>query len=205
MFEAHEGRRTRGQGNGRFGPEGHEGRHGHDGHEGHGGHLAGGRGGGRGFGGGPGGGRGGRGGRMRRGDIRTAVLVVLSEQDGHGYEVIQALEAKTGGAWRPSPGSVYPTLQMLEDTGLAQSSERDGKRVYSITEAGRAEAQKRLDEAGGPPWADAERGGGLRGALMQLAAAARQVGVAGNEQQVGQAVAIVTDARKQLYRLLADD
>ena len=141
---------------------------------------------------------------MRRGDIRTAVLLVLSEQDGHGYEVIQALEAKTGGAWRPSPGSVYPTLQMLEDTGLARSSERAGKRVYSITGPGRAEAQKRLDEAGGPPWADAERGGGLRGALMQLAAAARQVGVAGNEQQVEQAVAIVTDARKQLYRLLAD-
>ncbi len=201
MNAADEGRRTRGQGKRRFGPEGHDGEHGH---EGHGGHFAGGRGGGRGFGRGPGG-RGGRGGRMRRGDIRTAVLLVLSEQDGHGYEVIQALEAKTGGAWRPSPGSVYPTLQMLEDTGLARSSERDGKRVYSITEAGRAEAQKRLDEAGGPPWADAERGGGLRGALMQLAAAARQVGVAGNEQQVEQAVAIVTDARKQLYRLLADD
>jgi DNA-binding PadR family transcriptional regulator len=200
--EPNGGRRTRGPG--QEGHHEHDGHHDHVGHAGHGGFFPGGRGGGRGFGRGPGGGRGRGGGRMRRGDIRTAVLLVLSEQDGHGYEVIQALEAKTGGAWRPSPGSVYPTLQMLEDTGLARSSEREGKRVYSITEAGRAEAQKRVDEAGGTPWADAETGGGLRGATMQLAAAARQVGVAGNPQQVEQAVAIVTDARKQLYRLLAD-
>jgi DNA-binding PadR family transcriptional regulator len=142
--------------------------------------------------------------RMRRGDIRTAVLAVLDEQPRHGYEVIQALEDKTGGAWRPSPGSVYPTLQLLEDEGLARSSERDGKKVYELTEEGRTEARARIEAAGGPPWSGADGGGGLRGAVMQLHAAARQVGAAGNKEQVERAVQIVTEARKQLYRLLAD-
>jgi hypothetical protein len=72
-------------------------------------------------------GRGGhrRGGRMRRGDVRTAVLAVLLEGPGHGYDVIQRLEDKTEGGWRPSPGSVYPMLQLLADEGLAQTTERD--------------------------------------------------------------------------------
>ena len=143
--------------------------------------------------------------RMRRGDIRTAVLAVLAEQPRHGYEVIQALEDKTGGAWRPSPGSVYPTLQLLEDEGLARSSEREGKKVYELTETGQEEARSRVEEAGGPPWAGADNGGSLRGAMMQLLVAARQVGGAGTPAQVERAVAIVTDARKQLYRLLAED
>ena len=143
--------------------------------------------------------------RMRRGDIRTAVLAVLAEQPRHGYEVIQALEEKTKRAWSPSPGSIYPILQMLEDEGLARSTERDGKRVYELTEAGKAEATERIEEAGGPPWADAGKIGSLRGAVMQLHEAARQVGGAGSREQVERAVQIVTDARKQLYRILAED
>jgi DNA-binding PadR family transcriptional regulator len=143
---------------------------------------------------------------MRRGDIRTAVLAVLDEQPRHGYEVIQALEEKTERAWRPSPGSIYPMLQMLEDEGLARSTERDGKRVYELTAAGKAEATERIEEAGGPPWAaDDSKIGSLRGAVMQLHEAARQVGGAGSPEQVDRAVQIVTDARKQLYRILADD
>jgi DNA-binding PadR family transcriptional regulator len=149
-------------------------------------------------------GRGGRR-RMRRGDIRTAVLAVLAEQPRHGYEVIQALEERTGGAWRPSPGSVYPTLQLLEDEDLARSSERDGKRVYELTDAGREEARARVDDAGGPPWAGSPEGASLRGAVVQLHAAARQVGGAGSAEQVERATQIVTDARKALYRLLAED
>ena len=85
-------------------------------------------------------------GRMRRGDIRTAVLAVLSEEPGHGYDVIQRLEDKTEGSWRPSPGSVYPMLQLLADEGLARSVERDGKRVYELTDAGRAETQQRIED-----------------------------------------------------------
>ena len=144
------------------------------------------------------------GGRMRRGDIRTAVLVVLSEQDGHGYQIIQALEAKTDGAWRPSPGSVYPTLQLLEDSGLAVSTEQDGKRVYSITDEGRAEADRRVEEAGRLPWDQGAQDGGLRGAMMQLHMAARQLNSEGDPVHLEQAITIVNDARKQLYKLLAE-
>src|SRR5258708_32446729 len=84
--------------------------------------------------------------RMRRGQIRTALLAVLSEEPGHGYDVMQKLEDKTGGAWRPSPGSVYPTLQLLEDEGLARSTERGRKRVFEITHARRAAATAHTDQ-----------------------------------------------------------
>jgi DNA-binding PadR family transcriptional regulator len=150
-----------------------------------------------------------RGGRMRRGDIRTAVLAVLSEGPGHGYDVIQRLEDKTEGAWRPSPGSVYPTLQLLADEGLAESVERDGTRVYSLTDSGRAEMQHRVDEAGGTPWeleSKADAGfGQLRDNVRQVHMAARQIAVSGRPELVERAVAIVRDARKQLYGLLAED
>jgi len=146
---------------------------------------------------------------MRRGDIRTAVLAVLTEGPGHGYDVMQRLEDKTEGAWRPSPGSVYPTLQLLADEGLARSVERDGKRVYELTDAGRAETQRRIEEAGGTPWeldSRADAGvGQLRDNLHQLHMAARQIGVIGRPELVERAVAIVRDARKQLYGLLAED
>jgi DNA-binding PadR family transcriptional regulator len=146
---------------------------------------------------------------MRRGDIRTALLAALSEGPGHGYDVMQTLEEKTGGAWRPSPGSVYPTLQLLEDEGLVRSSEREGKRIFEITEAGRTEVDRRIEEAGGTPWEVAGRTGGrggeLKDAVGLLHLAAKQVTMTGDPAQAERAVAIVTDARKQLYRLLADD
>ncbi|MDQ2677405.1 MAG: PadR family transcriptional regulator [Actinomycetota bacterium] len=156
------------------------------------------------FGGPRGGGFGPRGGgRMKRGDIRTAVLVILSEQSGHGYQIIQALEEKTAGAWRPSPGSVYPTLQLLEDSGLATSSEQDGKRVYSITDAGRVEAEQKVEEAGRLPW-EGSHDGGPRHAMMQLQLAARAVFADGNPARIEAATEILDDARKRLYQLLAE-
>ena len=83
---------------------------------------------------------------------------------------------------------------------------REGKRVYELTDAGRAEATRRVEEAGGPPWSETDvDGGSLRANVMQLMMAARQVGGAGSAEQVEQATKIVTDARKQLYRLLAED
>jgi DNA-binding PadR family transcriptional regulator len=149
-----------------------------------------------------------RGGRMRRGEIRFALLAALGEEPGHGYEIMQRLEDKSGGAWRPSPGSVYPTLQMLEDEGLVRSAERDGKRVFELTEVGRQELARRTEEAGGAPWAS-ERGGSsygaLREAVMQVMAASRQISHNGNEAQLQRAVQVVRDARKQLYGILADD
>ena len=147
----------------------------------------------------------GGGGRMRRGDVRTAVLAVLVDQDAHGYQIIQELESRSAGAWRPSPGSVYPVLQMLQDAGLVTSTEADGKRVYSITDSGREEATKRIEEAGGAPWENAAApSGGLREQAGLLAAAAWQVGAAGTPAQVEQATALLVDARKRLYGLLAE-
>jgi len=141
---------------------------------------------------------------MRRGDIRTAILAVLVEKPGHGYEIIQAVEERSGGGWRPSAGSIYPTLQLLEDEGMVTSTERDGKRVYEITEAGRTETARRLEEAGGPPWEEANSGG-WKAPIAQLAMAARQIQMAGTPAQLQEAERIINDARKQLYRLLAED
>jgi DNA-binding PadR family transcriptional regulator len=150
-----------------------------------------------------------RGGRMRRGDIRTAVLAVLAEEPGHGYDVIQRLEEKTAGAWRPSPGSVYPTLQLLEDEGLVRSVERDAKRVYEITAAGRDEAARRVEEAGGTPWElagrDDDRIGELRDAVRQLLIASKQVSVSNDRQGLERTIEILKRARKEIYTMLAED
>ncbi len=150
------------------------------------------------------------GGRRRRGDIRTAVLAMLAEAPAHGYELIQRLEEKTQGAWRPSAGSIYPTLQLLEDEGLVRSEERDGKRIYELTDEGRTAASERMAEAGGPPWAGG--GGGNPGrrykefgdALRQLHLAAKQVAMTGDQDQIAKVSEIITEARKKIYMLLAD-
>jgi DNA-binding PadR family transcriptional regulator len=147
-------------------------------------------------------------GRMRRGDVRSALLIALLEGPGHGYELIQVLEAKTDGRWRPSPGSVYPSLQLLADEGLVTSSERDGKRTFELTAEGRSRAETKV-EADGYPWDAMDRGGRgehgeLRAAVRDLHHAARQVGITGPPDAVEKAVGIVTQARKDLYRLLAE-
>jgi DNA-binding PadR family transcriptional regulator len=150
-----------------------------------------------------------RGGRMRRGDIRTALLAILAEDSGHGYDLIQRLEEKTEGAWRPSPGSVYPTLQLLEDEGLARSGERNGKRVYELTDEGRAEATRRVEEAGGTPWEIAGRNdtgvGEFRNAVRQLVIASKQIVMSGNQEQVEKMLEILKRARMEIYTMLADE
>src|SRR5271165_7078960 len=104
--------------------------------------------------GGPGPGWGGRRRRMRRGDIRRAVLGALVDGPANGYEVMRRLEERSGGLWRPSPGSVYPTLQMLEDEGLVRAEQREGSRVFELTDAGREASEQAAGDqrAGGPPW-----------------------------------------------------
>jgi DNA-binding PadR family transcriptional regulator len=158
-----------------------------------------------GWGRGPWGRRGGGRGRMRRGDIRTAVLAVLVDGPGHGYDIMSRLEEKSGGVWRPSAGSVYPTLQQLDDEGLVTATETDGKRVYTLTDEGRAEAERRVAEAGGEPW---DRGGAHPGQLFRsihgLNLAAKQVVIAGSAAELTASIAIVDRARQELYRLLAD-
>jgi len=149
-----------------------------------------------------------RGRRRQRGDIRTALLAILAEGPGHGYDLISRLEDKSGGSWRPSAGSVYPTLQQLEDEGLATSAETEGKRVYTITDAGAEEATRRVAEAGAEPWAVGSEGvhpGHLFRSIGALGMAARQVVQAGTPEQLAKVVTIVDNARRDVYRLLADE
>jgi len=151
-----------------------------------------------------------RGGRAARGDIRAAILVLLGEQPSHGYQIIQEVEARSGGAWRVSPGSVYPTLQQLEDEGLVRTTadSESGRRVYELTDAGRVEA-KRLSE-GPAPWDEVAGAVGddfveLRDLVLGLVAATWQVAHASGAPQLKQAKEILRDARRRLYLLLAND
>src|ERR1700760_4080789 len=93
----------------------------------------------------------GRGGpRARRGDVRAAVLALLAERPMHGYEMIKEIEERTDGAWVPSAGSIYPTLQLLEDEGLIRGKDSDGKRRFTLTDTGRAEQEQKAEEVA--PW-----------------------------------------------------
>ncbi len=147
--------------------------------------------------------------RMRRGDVRAALLVLLDEEPRNGYGLMQEIERRSEGIWRPSPGSVYPALAQLEDEGLVQADSDEGRKRFVLTEAGRSHVEEHR-EALGEPWAGLgdEAGAGrrdLRGLLGQLATAAVQVAQAGDEKQVEQASRVLTDARRALYRLLAED
>jgi DNA-binding PadR family transcriptional regulator len=142
--------------------------------------------------------------QARRGDVRAAILALLSEQPMHGYQVMQELASRSGGAWAPSAGSIYPTLQQLEDEGLVQGADQDGRRVYTLTEAGRAAAGDAVKSA---PWkvTDDPEGQDLRGIFIQVAQAAMQVNQVGSPAQVAEAARILTGARRDLYGLLAQD
>ena len=160
------------------------------------------------FAGGPfGGGPFRRGARVGRGDVRAAIIALLGEQPMHGYQIIGELHDRSGGMWKPSPGSVYPTLQQLEDEGLVSAGQDDGKRVFSLTEAGRTVAGQAGD--GPAPWEIANRGdahlGELRDLAMTVGAAVMQVAHVGDRTHVEQAKKILEDTRRQLYRLLAGD
>jgi hypothetical protein len=166
--------------------------------------------GGRGAGRGPGRGHGwgGRGGpfprRAARGDVRAAILALLAEQPMHGYQMISELDERTGGAWSPSPGSVYPTLQLLEDEGLVEPTAEGGKKVFHLTDMGQQAAA-----AGDPaPW-DSVAGDAAQIALGQnvrgLMAAFQQVARTGTPDQVDRASTVLNDARKALYGILAED
>lgn len=149
---------------------------------------------------------GGRGGpRVRRGDVRAAILALLAERPMHGYEMIQELKARTNGVWRPSAGSIYPTLQLLEDEGLVTGEESGGKRRFSLTDAGREEAEA-LDR---PPWEevtdeDDGQASSLRDAAFQLGAATIQVARTGSEDQIAKAREILNDARRRVYTVLSE-
>ncbi|MGY0055906.1 PadR family transcriptional regulator [Streptomyces sp. LZ34] len=151
-------------------------------------------------------GRGGPRGRARRGDVRASILALLRDRPMHGYEMIQEIGERSSGAWRPSPGSVYPTLQLLEDEGLISSESEGGKRLFALTDEGRAEA-----EAGSrAPWEEVGRGVDwesmqeVRQAGFGLMEAFAQVWKTGTAEQRQKAVAVINDSRKRLYLILAE-
>ena len=151
---------------------------------------------------------GGRGGgpRVRRGNVRAAILALLTERPMHGYEMIQELEARTNGVWRPSAGSIYPTLQLLEEEGLVTGEESEGKRRFSLTDAGRAEAEA----LGRPPWEEVADGGeayasNLRESAFQLGAAIIQVVRTGSDDQIAKTRDVLNDARRRIYTVLGED
>lgn len=149
----------------------------------------------------------GRGGRsVRRGNVRFAILSVLRDRPMHGYQVIQELESRTNGRWRPSAGSVYPTLQLLEDEGMLTSDEVEGRRTYSLTDAGQRAADEHPLSSGG--WLEtdtAEDGPDLGSLFKSVAQASMQIQRIGSARARESARGILTDARKGLYRILADD
>jgi DNA-binding PadR family transcriptional regulator len=170
---------------------------------------------GHGGGGGWGGGRRGRGGgrpwgRARRGDIRSAILALLAERPMHGYEIIGELAERTDGLWRPSPGSIYPTLQLLEDEGLvtAQPDDAGGKRRYALTEEGQRAA---ADVAKGPaPWeavaAGAPEGArALRQSLVRLLPVVRQVMMSGGPREYEEVSKLLDETRRRIYAVLASE
>lgn len=141
----------------------------------------------------------------RRGDVRAAILALLAERPMHGYEMIRELESRTNGVWRPSPGSIYPTLQMLADEGLISSDEAGGRRLFTLTDAGRAEVERQA--APRTPWEQFTHGDepSLRDAIGQLAFAVIQVTRAGTPEQRAKAMEIITETRRRLYAILAED
>ena len=177
----------------RVGPRGEQHRpHGYRGHEGRGGR----------------GGPGGRGrGRAQRGDIRTAIVLLLTDQPMHGYQIMQAMSDRTGGAWQPSPGAIYPTIAQLEDEGLVTTKEEGGRRLVTLTDEGRTYLEERSARLGDPfaDFAGAADRPDLRDPMHQLVAAVRQIEVGGNATQLGAASQVLAQARRSLYLILAGE
>lgn len=145
--------------------------------------------------------------RARRGDVRAAILDVLATQAMNGYQVIQQIAERSGGAWKPSPGSVYPTLQQLEDEGLVEGAEVEGRRVLQLTEAGRAYVAEHPDVLA-ETWRAFDNSEGethqLKPVIGQVMAAVWQIVMSGNRQQQAEAAEILADTRRRLYGLLAE-
>lgn len=147
--------------------------------------------------------------RMQRGDVRAAILLLLDEEPRNGYGLMQEIERRSEGAWRPSPGSVYPALAQLEDEGLIRAETGDGRKRFALTDEGRRHVEEHREELGAP-WEQASGGldedaVALRDLLWQLGAAAMQVLQAGDEQQIARAREVLAGARRSLYRILAED
>ena len=149
-----------------------------------------------------------RGPRARRGDVRAALLVLLQEEPRNGYQLMQEIGERSDGVWTPSPGSVYPALQQLEDEGLVAVQGQERK-LYALTDEGRAYVEANADELG-TPWDAVKQDVGqgtwdLMGAMRQIGMALFQIAQGGTEAQQAEAKLVLDDTRKRLYRILADD
>jgi DNA-binding PadR family transcriptional regulator len=149
----------------------------------------------------------GRGRRARRGDIRTAALLLLAEEPRNGYQIMQEVQERSGGIWSPSPGSVYPALAQLEDEGLIRTEESDGRKLFAITDEGRAAVAERGADRPAP-WEQTGDGADARHELARLmreaAGAFVQVLKTGSESQIAKAAEVLAGTRRDLYRILAD-
>jgi DNA-binding PadR family transcriptional regulator len=162
------------------------------------------------FGGGGPFGPGGRGSRRRGGrgrpNVRAAVLALLLERPMHGYEIIQELDSRTNGIWRPSPGSIYPTLQLLEDEGLITAEADGGRKSYRLTDDGRPEAETAAQT---PPWSEIgddtmSQVQDFRDAAVGIMGALKQVGFNGTAEQREKALEVLNETKRRLYAILAD-
>ena len=147
-----------------------------------------------------------RGGRGSRPNVRPALLALLLERPMHGYEMIQELDARTNGVWRPSPGSVYPTLQMLEDEGLIEAAAEGGRKSYRLTDQGRPEAETAAEN---PPWSrigddTMSQVQDFRDAAVGIMSALKQVGFTGTPDQRQKALEVLNDTKRRLYAILAE-
>jgi DNA-binding PadR family transcriptional regulator len=147
-------------------------------------------------------------GRARRGDVRLALLRLLAEEPRNGYQLMQTIETRSGGRWTPSPGSVYPTLAQLEDEGLIGSTDGEGSRMFTITDAGREHLQTRAQEP--DPWEPSDSEGEsalteLGPLVIQIGKAAWQVATVGDQAQRARAIEVLSETRRALYRILAEE
>ncbi|KQW47702.1 hypothetical protein ASC77_14835 [Nocardioides sp. Root1257] len=157
-----------------------------------------------------------RGPRVRRGDVRSAILDVVrtaqwNEEEINGYQVIQQITEKSKGAWRPSPGSVYPTISQLEDEGLVETDDSRGRRSLRLTAAGQEYVTEHADELAAvwapfeqDPATEGDAFAGLKPEIGQVMGAVWQIVTTGSDQQRAAAAEILADTRRRLYGLLAD-
>jgi DNA-binding PadR family transcriptional regulator len=152
--------------------------------------------------------RGMRGPRAKRGDVRAAALALLAEEPMNGYQIIQAIGERSDGVWRPSPGSVYPALQQLEDEGLIRSEEIDGRKLFALTDDGRKVVADR-DTDRPAPWEQmgdelSDRAHELGKLVRDVAYAFAQVMRTGSDEQIAKAGEVLANTRRDLYRILAN-
>ena len=140
------------------------------------------------------------------GDIRSAILIELTEEPMHGYQLIQAIQLRSGGAWTPSAGSVYPALQLLADEELVTAAQVGERKVYSLTAAGRlAAADVKHAESPRESQRSAQGAFALTKSGVKLAQAVTQVATSASAEQSERAVAVIDEARRKLYAILAED